>query len=305
MSDAVGSGKIPARAYAILLGAQLAVGAAAIFARYALRGAEPLAVCALRLIVASAIFLGIALLPTREPRAVTKRENVLLLFAGVALALHFAGWIWSLQFTSVAISTLLVCSSPIWTAAFDCVVRRRTIPSLGWYGFGCGAVGLAMVLHSSTTQVPIPGHASTGYSLALAGSVAIAAYLILVREVRSQLSTRAIVTRTYTYAAVALTLAALLTHQGPPALGNASAWLGILGMALISQSLGHTAINVSLHFFSPSVISFTTLLEPVVAAILAAILFGETLGGLTLLGGCVVLLSIGAVLYAEGDWARN
>ncbi|MDQ6933046.1 MAG: DMT family transporter, partial [Candidatus Eremiobacteraeota bacterium] len=215
------------------------------------------------------------------------------------------GWVWSLQFTSVAVSTLLVCSSPIWTAAYDSVVHRRTLPRLGWLGFCCGAIGLAMVLHSGTTRVPIPGHESTGYSLALGGSVAIAAYLMLVREVRSQLSTRDIVTRTYTYAAVALALAALLTHQGPPVLANTTAWLGILGMALISQSLGHTAINVSLHFFSPSAISFATLFEPVVAAVLAAILFGETLGGLTLLGGCIVLLSIGTVLYAEADWARN
>ncbi|MDQ6932846.1 MAG: DMT family transporter, partial [Candidatus Eremiobacteraeota bacterium] len=154
MSDAIGRGKVPARAYAILLGAQLAVGAAAIFARYALRGAEPLAVCALRLILASAIFLGIALLRTEERRAITQRENMLLLFAGVALALHFAGWVWSLQFTSVAVSTLLVCSSPIWTAAYDSVVHRRTLPRLGWFGFCCGAIGLAMVLHSGTTRVP-------------------------------------------------------------------------------------------------------------------------------------------------------
>ncbi len=295
----------PARAYGILFGAQLAVGAAAIFARYALTGAEPLAVSALRLAVASAVFLGIALARNQERHILTKREHSLLLFAGVSLALHFAGWIWSLQFTSVAISTLLVCSSPIWTAAYDSLVLRRRLAGLGWFGFACGAAGLAMVLRSNVTRVPVPGHASAGYTLALAGSLAIAAYLILVREVRSELSTRAIVTRTYAYAAGVLALAALLTHQAPPALANTTAWFGILAMALISQSLGHTAINVSLHFFSPSAISFATLFEPVVAAALAAALFHETLSALTLYGGLIVLFSIGTVLYAEAARARN
>lgn len=295
----------PARAYGILFGAQLAVGAAAIFARYALTAAEPLAVSALRLIIASAVFLGIAFLGNHQKHVLTKGEHVLLFLAGVSLALHFAGWIWSLQFTSVAISTLLVCSSPIWTSAYDSLVLRQRLPGLGWFGFAFGAVGLVMVLRSNATRVPVPGHASAGYSLALAGSLAIAAYLILVREVRSQLSTGAIVTRTYAYAAALLTLAALVTHQGPPALANTTAWFGILAMALISQSLGHTAINVSLHFFSPSAISFATLFEPVVAAVLAAAVFHETLSALTLCGGLIVLFSIGTVLYAEADRARN
>lgn len=305
VSDAEDLHKTPSHAYAILFGAQLAVGAAAIFARYALTGAEPLAISALRLVIASAVFLGIALAGNRERRLLTRREHLLLLFAGIALAAHFAGWIWSLQFTSVAISTLLVCSSPIWIAAYDSLVLRRRLATLAWFGFACGAAGLAIVLHSNVTLVPLPGHPSAGYALALAGSLAIAAYLILVREVRAQLSTRAIVTRTYAYAAVALTLAALLTHQGPPALANKVAWFGIFAMALISQSLGHTAINVSLHFFSPSAIAFATLFEPVVAAILAAVIFHETLSALTLSGGFIVLLSIGAVLYAEAARFRN
>jgi len=299
------SRRAPARAYAILLGAQLAVGAAAIFARYALTGAQPLAVSALRLLVASGILLGIARLRTREHHALTKRENILLLFAGLALALHFAGWIWSLQFTSVAIATLLVCSSPIWTAVYDFVILQRSLSRLAWVGFSCGAVGLVLVLNSHSNRVPVPGHSYAGYLLALGGSVAIGAYLILVREVRSQLSTRSIITRTYGYAAVTLTVGALLTHQGAPNVTNTSAWLGILAMALLSQLLGHTSLNISLHFFSPSAISFSTLLEPVIAAILAAIIFQETLDVLALLGGCVVLASNAIVLYAEADWARN
>ncbi|MDQ6826522.1 MAG: DMT family transporter [Candidatus Eremiobacteraeota bacterium] len=297
--------KAAARAYAILFGAQLAVGAAAIFARYALTGAEPLAVSALRLVIASSVLFSIALFRREGKGAVTKRQNVLLLVAGVALALHFAGWIWSLQFTSVAISTLLVCSSPIWTAAYDALVLRRPLARLGWLGFGAGAVGLTMVLSSTATPAPVPGHAAVGYALAISGSVAIAAYLILVREVRSQLSTRTIVTRTYSCAAATLTLAALFAHQRAPLVTNSTAWLGILAMALISQLLGHTGLNAALRFFSPSSVSFATLLEPIFAAVLAAIVFHEQLSAFSIAGGCIVLSAIAAVLYAEASAERS
>lgn len=137
--------------------------------------------------------------------------------------------------------------------------------------------------------------------LALLGSAGFAAYLLLVREVRAALRTRTIVVHTYTMAAIALVLAAAVGHQGPPALHSYSAWGGILAMALISQLLGHTGMNAALRWFSPSAVSFSTLLEPVIAALLALALFGEQLSGVAIAGAMLLLGAIGLIIWTAPD----
>ena len=61
-----------------------------------------------------------------------------------------------------------------------------------------------MVTSGHHAAPPHAGHETLGAILALAGSAAFAAYLLLVREVRADLTTRAIVTNTYSTAAIVL-----------------------------------------------------------------------------------------------------
>jgi drug/metabolite transporter (DMT)-like permease len=70
-------------------------------------------------------------------------------------------------------------------------------------------------------------------------------------------------------------------------------------MALVSQLLGHTALNAALRWFSPSAIAFTTVLEPVIAGALAWIAFGEALRPPALAGAVLVLAGIAVVLREE------
>jgi len=112
------------RPYLVLVFAQIAVGSAAIFARFALTGAGPLAVSASRLAIAAIALLALAAI--RRPAESTRpsqRDRVIFACAGLALAIHFGAWIWSLQYTSVAVSTLLVATTPIWTALYDALAR--------------------------------------------------------------------------------------------------------------------------------------------------------------------------------------
>ena len=285
-------------AYLRLLGAQLAIGAAAIFARFALLGAGPFAVGALRLAIAALVVLAIAG-PLRRLGA--RREGAFIA-AGMALGLHFATWIASLLYTSVAVSTLLVTTAPIWTELFD-ALRERRMPSLSFAAsLALAIAGVVIIAAGRSAPAPIAGHALAGAALALAGGIAIAAYLLVVRDAGARhndpLGTRQIVARTYSYAAAGLIVAAVIARQPAPSLADGVAWGGILAMALISQLLGHTALNAALRDFSPSVVALTTLLEPAVAAVLAALIFHETLTPPLVLGGALVLAAVGVTLRA-------
>lgn len=289
----------------MLAGAQVAVGAAAIFARFALSGAPPLAVSAWRLVIASAVLLALSALTRRGSiphHDAPQRERGgawIFVAAGVALAVHFATWISSLDYTSVAVSTLLVATTPMWTALYDSAVHKRHLSLIAWGAFALGAAGLVLVAGYNATRPPVPGHQLLGDALAITGAIAIGAYFILVREIRGSFGTRQIVTRTYSWAALALLAASLAAHQMPPALSDGRAWGGIIAMALVSQLFGHTALNAALRWFTPSAVAMSTLLEPVTAALLALFIFGETLTPLAVGGGVLVLVAIGVFLREE------
>ena len=278
--------------------AQVFVGAAAIFARFALTGAGPLAVSYLRLAIAAAIVVALSFVRGGRARLGTRRE-LLLALAGAALALHFAGWIASLEFTSVAIATVLVCTSPIFTGIYDAFAMRRFPGTFFWGALALGALGLALVVAAKSAPAPIPGHAALGAALALAGAIAMGFYLTLVRSVRAELGTLAIVSRTYAWAALLLVPCAALAQQPPPPLANGVAWGGIVAMALVSQLLGHTTMNAALRDFTPTTVGFSTLLEPLIAALLAALVFGESVGGATVAGGILLLAAVGLAIRAQ------
>jgi drug/metabolite transporter (DMT)-like permease len=294
--------------YLRLLGAQVAIGAAAIFARFALSGAGPLAVSALRLGIAALIALAIAL---PFPRLSMRRE-VAFACAGAALALHFAAWIASLLYTSVAISTLLVTTTPLWTQLYESARERRAPERSFVLAVGLALAGVALIVFggpAAAQRAPVPGRAFLGEALALVGSGAIGAYLIIVRDAGARhaapLPTRQIVARTYGWSTIFLIAAALVSRESAPATAAVAAWSGILAMAIVSQLIGHTALNAALRDFSPKTIALTTLVEPVIAAAFAAAIFREALSPQTFAGGGLVLAAVGITLRNTAAYASG
>jgi drug/metabolite transporter (DMT)-like permease len=113
-----------------------------------------------------------------------------------------------------------------------------------------------------------------------------------VRATDSRYDTLAVTSRTYAYAAAALVVASVLAHDHLPPAGDVRAWGGIFAMALLSQLFGHTALNAAVRVLSATFVSTLTLLEPVIAAVLAAWLFAERLGPATAIGAVVILAAI-------------
>lgn len=282
------------RALLILAGAQVAIGAAAIFARFALVASGPLWVGALRLAIGSLPVVALAL-ARRSYRIGDPMTERRLGVAGIILAAHFGTWIASLQHASVAVATLLVCSTPVFTEAWT-IARTGRIRPLGLAGIVVAGAGVAAV-------VGIPNHTETplGIALATTGAIAMAAYLLLVRASDPRYDTLAVVGRTFPLAAAVLAAAAFLGHDRLPPLHATAAWGGILAMALVSQVFGHTALAAAVRELSATLVATATLLEPLVAALLAAAIFSERLAPGTLFGALLILGGIALAIRAEYD----
>lgn len=232
-------------------------------------------------------------LARRAYRSLDRGTEVRLALAGGALAVHFATWIASLQHASVAVATLLVCSTPVYTELWAMWRARRFRP-LALASIAVAAAGVALV-----TGVPNRTETPLGIALACAGAAAMAAYLLLVRASDPRYTTLAVVGRTFPLAGAVLAAGALLAGDRLPPPGAAAAWGGIAAMAFGSQLFGHTALNAAVRRLSATFVATATLLEPLVAALLAAALFSERLAPLTATGAAVILIGIALLIRAE------
>ena len=124
----------------------LAVSTSSIFIRYAQEYASSLSVAAFRLTFAVLILSPIVLLRHREElRALTKKELGLAFLSGGLLAIHFATWTTSLEYTTVASSVVLVSTSPLWVALLSPLFLREEISRSVLVGMGLALIGGGIV----------------------------------------------------------------------------------------------------------------------------------------------------------------
>ena len=285
-------------AYTMLLFAQLCMSSGGIFGRFALDGIGPMQVAALRMGIAFSP-LALRLLWARPPRTKPKLE-LQLFFAGLALAVVFGAWTAALMRLSVGASTLLTCTAPFWNGLYEVVVLRRRSPPSFWVALVVATGSLALMVHGSSGETPIVGQTILGACLALASSMAMATYYIIVRRASTQhkYTTFDIITRTYGWAALALGLMCLAVERTPlPPLSNWQPWAGVVGLAAVTQAFGHTLQNFSLKVLRPSVVGFAALSEPLIASVLAVVIFGEAITLNVAVGGGMLMLSLAWAMY--------
>lgn len=280
----------------------LAISFGAIFARLAQgEGLPSLAIAALRLGLATLIVTPIAWLQSRDSlRALTRRQVGLAASAGFFLALHFATWISSLEYTSVASSTALVTTNPIWISLASYILFRERTSRATLAGIVVSLLGSLMIFWSDSHQ-GAGNNALLGNGLALVGSWCFSAYLLVGRRLRAGMALSGYIFLAYGVAAVFLVAGCALS--GVALTGYSTpAYLAALGLAIGPQLLGHTAYNWSLRYVSPTFVAVVTLGEPVGSALLAWWLFGEVFAPLQGVG--FALLLGGIYLAARGERRR-
>jgi drug/metabolite transporter (DMT)-like permease len=277
--------------YVVLSISVLFVSFGSIFVRLA--AAPPLAVSFYRVALASLLLLPFAGPQARRSwPALDARRRVLLIGAGLALALHFATWIASLSYTTVASSVLLVNTAPLFTVVLSQVFLHEKPSATVLAAIPLAVLGAALIAYGDWTGSP---GSLLGNGLALFGAVMVAVYQVVGRGLREALPLDAYVLGVW--GAAALALAALARGFGVPLAGYpAKTWTAFLALAVVPTLGGHGLVNKSLRSLPAPTVGLFLLGEPVIASLLAWILFHEIPGAWTLAGGAVVLAALGLVL---------
>src|SRR5439155_7879163 len=239
--------------------------------------------------LSAAVVLPVALLVRRdELRRLTRRQVGLAALSGAILAAHFALWIPSVQYTTVAASVTLVTASPIFVAAGARAFLGERVERTTMAGILIGVAGGAVI---SGGDVGVSGRAVAGDLLAIGGAAAAAGYFLVGRHLRQDLSLLSYVGIVYPTCAVLLFPVALLSG-GPVGGFDATTWWMFVLMAVVPQGLGHTTFNYLLKEIDATVVSISVLGEPVGSTLLALAFFGEVPPWTAVLGGVLVLAGI-------------
>lgn len=230
----------------------------------------------------------------RQP--LTRRQLALCMLSGAFLAAHFAAWLPSVTLTTVAASTALVCTTPMWTTLAARLTGNQ-VPRLVWVGLSLGLLGVLLV---TGVDVTVSARALSGDLLALLGGMLAAGYVLIGAAVRADVSTTAYSGVCYSTAAALLAVAALVA--GVPLGGYAARdWLLILAITVCAQMLGHTIFNRVVSTVGPTVVGMAILLEVPGAALLAFVLLGQVPPLLVVPGLVLIVAGLALVIRAGGD----
>lgn len=228
-------------------------------------------------------------------RTLSDVEWRLMIGAGVLLAAHFATWITSLRFTSVASSTALVATQPAW-AALMARSRGAAISRTAWVGIALAVLSAGLL---TGIDVHLSARALTGDLLAVVGAALGAGYVTAGAAVRRSVDTTVYTTVCYSTTAVVLLVVCLIGRQSLGGYSGAD-WLRIGGLVVGAQLLGHSVFNKVLRTTSAVVVSLSILLEVPGATLIAAVFLHQSVhpsqvpAALLLLAGLAIVIRGGA-----------
>jgi drug/metabolite transporter (DMT)-like permease len=226
----------------------------------------------------------------QELIALDKKKVCLSAVSGVFLAIHFVLWFESLQHTTVASSTTIVCTEVIWVALGFCIFMKGKLKGKAILAIAITFAGSIVIACADSVSGGVHLY---GDVLALLAAIAVAVYTLIGRIIREKVSTTVYTYVVYSACAFVLVLTCMVQGYALFDYGISAIIVGAL-LAIFSTILGHSIFSWCLKYFSPTFVSASKLCEPVVAAIFAGLLFGEVPAIPIFVGGAMIL---GGVLY--------
>jgi drug/metabolite transporter (DMT)-like permease len=280
-------------AYLALLAGVLCIGFAGIFTRW---GHAPGVVVAAWRVGLATVVLAIPM--ARQPanrRRISRHALLWTVFGGVMFALDMGIWNASMDYTTAANATFMGNTAPLWVGLATVFLLRKRLPRLFWPGIAIALTGAALMIFSNGGDVSV----RQGDLMALLAAIFWAGYQLSLGHVRSNASVSNLSSLWIVAATGSVLLVPVTLMSGFPLVGyDRQTMLALLGAGLVSQIGGYLGINYALGHIPAARVSVVILLQPVIAAVAAAVLLGEPFGGWRLVGGALVLAGVYLVTIA-------
>ncbi|MBN1683264.1 DMT family transporter [Candidatus Bathyarchaeota archaeon] len=216
------------------------------------------------------------------------RELLTLIGVGFVLSIHFAAWITSLGYTSVASSVIFVHIDPIFVTIVSHFILKEKVSKRSTLGIIIALIGAGII---ALGDINIGEQNLFGDLLSIVGALALGIYILAGRKLRQSLDLTTYVTPVYTVSALFLALGSVLS--GTALTGyNEEQIFYFITIAVIPMIFGHTIYNWTLKWVTAPVVSISLLGEPIGASILAYFILNESVTFQTLFGGVITLLGI-------------
>lgn len=260
--------------YITLFFGVLALSTSAIFVRLA---DAPSSITAFYRLFFAALLLVPSLLLKKENRqsilTLSKKQWGLGLISGLFLAIHYVLWFESLNYTSVASSTVIVTLQPLFSFAGGYFLFKER--------FSKGSMVSCLIAISGCVIIgwgdfQVSSQALFGDLLAFIAAGVITAYFFVGEHMRKQVSVVPYSILGYTCSSLFLAVYSLCRNV--PFMDYPShTWKAFIGLALISTILGQMSFNWLLKWLSTTVVSMSILGESIGTCILAYFILGETI----------------------------
>jgi drug/metabolite transporter (DMT)-like permease len=274
-------------AYAALLVGLLSIGFSGIFVRSA--NAPGTVTAFYRMAIASAAVTIPFLWHMKGKWSGLSRTGVALaLLGGLLFALDLAFWATGIDYSGATKPTLMANTAPLWVGLGSLLLFRERLGRLFWIGLALAIFGAALVLGADLVSSTVVG---LGTFLGLLAAVFYGAYYLVTQRGRTTLNTLSYFWITTATAALVLLILNIILKR--PLVGyDRFTLFNFLAIGLVVQLLGWSLINFAQGYLRASLVAPTLLLQPVITAILAILLLGETFTIWHIAGGLIVLAGV-------------
>jgi drug/metabolite transporter (DMT)-like permease len=258
--------------------------------------APPLIIATYRLGFSTLIMLPIFIRQEKDLSSnMTPKLWILCAISGILLALHFTTWLTSVKMTSIASSTVLVNTHPIFILLGMVLVTKEKVSKKAVLSVLIALVGSIVITLGDSN---LGNHNLTGDLLAIAGGFFVAAYMLIGRYVRQHISVTAYTFIVYASCTLVLLVFDILTKTSLVGYPQTD-YMIFIGLAVFCTLFGHSVFNWALGHLKPTFVSTSILGEPVFATIWAIFLLSEHPTLPQLLGGALILFGITMHIQAE------
>jgi drug/metabolite transporter (DMT)-like permease len=279
--------------YIALFISVVSVSFAAIFIVSVSESVHPLSIAFFRVFFTSLLIMPFVFLHKKTRRELLKipRKTLLIMIGiGFILATHFAFWITSLDYTSVASSVILVTAHPVLVAPIAHFFFKEKLSLVNIFGISISLFGVAILVLGN---YGLGSLTLEGNILAILGGAAAGLYILGGRKIRKTVSIGAYAFTVYSIGAAVLFIFCI--SFSAPISNVPLRDLGIIFlMAIVSGIFGHTFYNWSLKHVRASLASVVLLGEPLGSTLLAIALpwIQQIPSQYTIIGGAIILSGI-------------